>query len=258
MRMKFVMILLLALIFLQPNTNAQDSLASSFYQPYPDPKTRRPELLTNGFIDVLNYGQMNASARLFKLYLGNPTSFMIPVSIYSGVSANNFTGPQRSNEPLILNILNPLSGIFNLSFDALNYNNPRNVKLTKIGIQYQAGVRLLSFTNLQSLQTISFMNSFANVGMVVKTGAWEKNRVQNLGTSWLSARLIITAVNNYLREYLGNVYSKSHLWGISIGFGVEISRVVGIKGYYYRYVDINIPAFKIPVYQFTFNYSMGY
>jgi hypothetical protein len=50
----------------------------------------KPEVLNNGFIDVINNGQINGSARLIRLHIGEPGKFAIPLSFYSGVSANNF------------------------------------------------------------------------------------------------------------------------------------------------------------------------
>ncbi len=45
--------------------------AVSNYPPTPQPK--KPELFNSGFIDFQNSGQMNASARVFKIYIGEPT-----------------------------------------------------------------------------------------------------------------------------------------------------------------------------------------
>src|SRR5436190_16147424 len=53
-------------------------------------KPNKPEIFTNGFIDIINNGQINASARFIRLYIGEPGRFAIPLSLYSGVSANNF------------------------------------------------------------------------------------------------------------------------------------------------------------------------
>ena len=53
-------------------------------QPY------KPEILTSGFFDIVNNGQVNASARFIRLFIGEPGKFALPLSIYSGVSSNNF------------------------------------------------------------------------------------------------------------------------------------------------------------------------
>src|SRR5258706_651245 len=80
----------------------------------------KPEIFTNGFIDIMNNGQLNASARFIRLFIGEPGKFGIPLSIYSGVSANNFQGQpspmgQVSNDHLFNAFINPLSGMVNMS-----------------------------------------------------------------------------------------------------------------------------------------------
>ena len=111
----------------------RDSVAKSFdtlvrKQKQDDPISSKtiykPEILTSGFIDVISNGQVNASARFIRLYIGEPDRFAIPLSIYSGVSSNNFQGQQntfvsRANEQLVINFINPLSGLANLSIDGV-------------------------------------------------------------------------------------------------------------------------------------------
>lgn len=78
------------------------------------------ELFNSGFIDFQNSGQMNASARVFKLFIGDPKKFSLPISVYSGVSGNNInTGnaTHKGSEQMVLGLINPLGGIFNLSID---------------------------------------------------------------------------------------------------------------------------------------------
>ena len=94
----------------------------------------KPEILTSGFIDIVNNGQVNASARFIRLYIGEPGKFAIPLSIYSGVSSNNFPGQQntfvsRTNEQLVINFINPLSGLANLSIDGVIFSKKKFAKI---------------------------------------------------------------------------------------------------------------------------------
>lgn len=50
----------------------------------------KTEIFTSGFIDIMNSGQVNASARFIRLFIGEPDKFAIPLSIYGGISNNNF------------------------------------------------------------------------------------------------------------------------------------------------------------------------
>lgn len=55
-----------------------------------DTSFSKPELFNLGFIDIMNSGQVNASARFIKLYIGEPEKFSILVSFYGGISNNTF------------------------------------------------------------------------------------------------------------------------------------------------------------------------
>jgi hypothetical protein len=54
------------------------------------PIVKQPEIFTSGFIDIINNGQVNASARFIRLYIGEPGKLAVPISLYTGVSSNNF------------------------------------------------------------------------------------------------------------------------------------------------------------------------
>ena len=218
-------------------------------------RQKKPEILTNGFVDVMNNGQMNASARLFKLYLGEPAKFVVPISLFIGVTGNNLISAVRSNESLLLNIVNPLSGVMNISVDATHFLLKKGEPLTNFGLLYQFGGRLLSYTDMVSFQTVTFMNGFANAGFIFRTGAWEKNKTDNMGIFNASFKVLVIASNTMIEEFLRIPRDENTLWACSIGFGIEINKVVSIKTCYYRYLGIN-ELNKVPVYQLSFNYFM--
>lgn len=97
------------------------------------PIPKKPELFNSGFLDFQNGGQMGASARVFRLFIGEPNGFMLPVSVYAGVSGagiGNNPGAGRNANPMIMSIINPLSGSFNISIDHQMRFNRRSKKLT--------------------------------------------------------------------------------------------------------------------------------
>ena len=65
-----------------------------FIQSYAQIKSTKPEIFTSGFIDVMNTGQVNASARFIRLFIGGAGKFALPISFYGGVSNNNFVQQQ--------------------------------------------------------------------------------------------------------------------------------------------------------------------
>lgn len=232
-------------------------------------KPGKPEILTSGFIDVVNNGQISAAARFLRLSIGEPGRFVIPLSIYSGVSSNNFQNQQfpgglPSNEHLVSSLINPLSGLANISFDGILYTrkHPEHV-LTRAGVLYHAGVRILTGYRVGPVlepatgRPLNFLNSFASSGIYLQTGAWEKNNAANLGTFWLAGRYIFCYTGaKQLYEILPGANTNGLYHGWSAAWGVEISNLVNLKVIYYNYVKEPELDFTQPIYQFSFNYSL--
>lgn len=235
----------------------KDSVAKAAY---------KPEIFTNGFIDVMGNGQVNAAARLIRLYIGEPGKFAVPLSFYSGVSGNNFqngitlTG-DRSNEQLINNYINPLSGLINVSTEGVVFFR-KNAKTTKGGLLYHFGERVLTgnkvgpITSLGTGKPINFLNSFGSLGYYFQTGAWERSNAKNIGVCWIALRYIACYSNaSQIKSFLQDVETNGFYHGYSLAFGIEINSLVNIKAVYYKYNKAPEIEYALPIYQFSFNYS---
>lgn len=235
----------------------------------------KPEILTSGFIDIINNGQVNASARFIRLFIGEPGKFAIPLSIYSGVSANNFsstTSPGqnqqptyglRNNEHLVNGFINPLSGLLNVSADGIRYFKKQQTKLTKAGFIYHGGLRVLTgyrtglVSNPATGKPINFFNSFSTAGLYFQTGAWERNNAKNVGVFWLAGRYIFCKSSpKQLSEIIPGIVTNGFYHGWSLGGGIEINNLINIKVVYYKYVKKPEVEYSLPIYQFSFNYSL--
>lgn len=227
----------------------------------------KPEILNAGFIDVMQTGQVNASARLVRIYIGEPGKFSIPLSLYSGVSANNFQNQQnpmasRINDQLVSHYINPMSGLINLSIQGTNLFRRQPGRISGAGITYQLGERLL--TGYKSGQPgdpatgrpVNFMNTVAAAGIYFQTGAWEKN-INATGLCWLSVRYILShSSDDPLNEFSDFEGVKGICRAWSAGWGIDISNVLNVKMVVYKYIQVPGEIFRSAVYQFTFNYSM--
>jgi len=227
-----------------------------------------PEIFTSGFIDVMNNGQVNAAARFVRLSIGEPGKFSIPLCIYGGVSNNTFNGQQgsttsiqKSNDQLINQYINPLSGLINVSIDGITYFS-NSKKITKTGFMYQIGERVLTgyktgpASNPQTGRPSNFLNGFGTIGLYFQTGAWERNNAKNVGIFWMAARYIAThSSSKSINEFLPDVETNGLYHGYSLGFGVEINNLINIKAIFYRYVKKPEIEYYLPIYQFTFNYA---
>jgi hypothetical protein len=227
----------------------------------------KPEIFTSGFIDIVNNGQINASARFIRLYIGEPGKFAIPLSMYSGVSANNFqnqsslAGIQKSNDNLVNGYINPLSGLVNLSVDGILFFK-KTEKLTRAGLYYHFGERVLTgykvgpLTASQTGKPVNFLNSFACTGLYFQTGAWERSNAKNVGVFWLALRYIGCYSNpEQIRQFLPAINTTGLYLGYSMGLGVEINKLVNLKILYYKYTRKPEIDYSFPIYQFSFNYS---
>lgn len=219
---------------------------------------------------TINNGQVNASARLIRLFIGEPDKFSIPLSFYGGVSSNNFqntnSGGQlvKSNDHLVNQFINPLSGLVNISFEGIAFKRLDKNKLTKFGYIYQVGERVLNgikigpISNSQTGKPVNFLNSFVTTGLYFQTGAWEKANTKNVGIFWLIARYHICRTNTkQIKEFLPNIETNGIYHGYSIGFGVHVNNLVDIKAIYYKYIKAPEIDYDLPIYQFTFNYTMN-
>jgi hypothetical protein len=229
----------------------------------------KPEIFTSGFIDVVNNGQVNASARFIRVMVGEPGKFTIPLSFYGGVSNNNFQNPNdggqllRSNDHLVNQYINPYSGMINVSVDGIIYFT-KNKKISKVGLLYQFGERILTgtktglITNTQTGKPVNFLNGFESIGLYLQTGAWEKNNSKNVGIFWVALRQHLCYSNpSQIKTFLSEVQTNGLYTGYSVGFGVEIDRIVNIKAIYYKYTKAPEIDYGLPIYQFSFNYSLN-
>jgi len=231
-----------------------------------DTLTRKVEMFSSGFIDVINNGQINASARFDKLYMGEVGKFSIPISFYGGVSNNNFQQQtptfSKSNDHLVVQYLYPLSGLINVSIDDTKYLK-KTANLTKVGFTYRLGERILNGVRIGDItdphigKATSFLNTFGYGGLLFQTGAWEKINSKNVGIFWTVVRYHIcyTQAKN-IRNFLPAVETNGLYTGYSVGFGIEIDKVVNIKAIYYKYYKAPEIEYGLPIYQFSFNYMM--
>ena len=232
-------------------------------------KEYKPEILTSGFIDVVNNGQVNASARFVRLFIGEPYKFAIPLSIYSGVSANNFGNQNvnntstRGNIHLINNFINPMSGLINLSFENLVYFKKNYTGYTKSGFTYQIGARVLTgykqglISNQTTGNPVNFLSQFNTFGLYFQTGAWERDNAKNVGVFWVSIRyLMCHSSPDQLQEIMPSITTNGVYTGYSLGWGVDINKLINLKMILYKYTKKPEIDYSLPIYQFSFNYSL--
>jgi hypothetical protein len=230
-------------------------------------KYNKPEIFSSGFIDILNNGQVNASARLIRLFIGEPGKFSIPISVYSGVSSNNFQSLPvnsigNSNDQLITGLINPLGGLVNFSMEDIIFFRKMKHTLTGSGILYHSGMRLMTGYehtlpgDPQPPRPVNFVNLLGTGGVYFQTGAWDRNNARNVGICWLAGRYIISKSPAPIFEKFFQSNSNGFYEGWSAGWGIQINYLLDIKLVFYKYLKAPVPGNNDPIYQFSFTYSM--
>lgn len=269
MKRTILLIILFFTVFLQKG-KTQNTTSQKFLKQ--DSSVGKPEIFTSGFIDIINNGQVNASARLIKLFIGEPGKFSVPISFYGGVSNNTFQNQNgvsngqliKSNDHLVNQYINPMSGLINISIEGIAFKKKDEYKITRFGFIYQIGERVLNGVRIGQINNpltgkqTNFLNSFATTGLYFQTGAWEKTNTKNLGIFWLIARYhICKSSSKQIKEFLPDIQTNGVYHGYSVGFGIEINNLVNIKAIYYKYNKAPEIEYGLPIYQFTFNYAMN-
>ena len=250
--------------FAQEKNNTAQQLSNTSTHNINTNSFTKPDFFSSGFIDIINNGQVNAAARLIRLYIGEPGKLAVPVSVYSGVSANSFQSPftQESGREVLNALINPMSGLVNISMEDIILLKKSSLSVTRCGFLYHTGLRVLTgYKKAGQFDPFStpfhFLNGFAASGLYFQTGAWERNHPKETGLTWLVFRYLLSKTNIAVVNDPGQSGNEVRFYsGLSVGWGISITNLLGIKVVYYRYLKAIVPDALSAIYQFSFNYSL--
>ena len=78
-----------------------------------------------------------------------------------------------------------------------------------------------------------------------------------MGIFWLACRYIACqSSNKSIKEFLPDIQTNGFYHGYSVGFGIEINSLVSLKAVFYKYLKQPEMDYSLPIYQFSFNYSL--
>jgi hypothetical protein len=231
-----------------------------------DSTKKKIEIFNSGFLDIMNSGQVNSSARFLRLNIGEPNKFYLPLSLYGGITSNPLQNSSipvlKTNEHLVTGYINPLSGLINFSFEDILFRNKENAVSTKFGFSYQIGERVMYGVRIDSVNkqplftTVNFLNTYCSTGLFFQTQAWERDKNSNLGIFWISFRFHASRTGiKQLNSFLPKLNSNGIYTGYSMGFGVHITNSVDIKAIYYNYIKRPEIDYYNSIYQFSLNYT---
>ena len=200
-----------------------------------------PDWLSAGLMELGQGGQLQASARVVRLAIGEPGKWQLPLSVFSGVtqmgsaSLNSAGSGNRFNESITWQLYSPWSGVLNFGFEGQRLWSRWGTQST-LRFVFQFGERMLTgyrvgpasdpFTGKQQ----SLWNHYAVAGWVLQTGAWERANPKNIGRGWVMTRLHLSYSDPaQLQGFFPIAKLRGLYGGASLGVGIEVSRVVQIR-----------------------------
>ncbi len=192
-------------------------------------------------MEVGQGGQLQAAARIVRLFIGEPGKWQLPLSLYSGVAqpGTSSTGTNvsstRSNETITWQLYSAWSGMINLGFEGQRRWRSWGPQ-SGLRFVFQVGERILSGYRvsvpsdpLNGKQQLLW-NHYLVAGWVFHTGAWERSDPRNLGRGWVMFR---GHLNYSSPDVLRWLFPLPRLRGIygggSLALGIEVSRVVNLR-----------------------------
>lgn len=219
-------------------------------------EAQKPEVLAGGFVNYLSSGNMQASANLLKIYIGEPDAFYVPFFIYTGVSGDNLSAEKSLNELTVSDLINSAGGTVNASFNGLQNLYSKEGKLTKLRFNYNLGAKVVNGKDSINLDNKSVVNGFVNLGLFFQTGAWEPTDTDNIGMFWADAKMIAGFSSQEDMQLLFGQEMQGNLIGYSFGAGIAINKVIDVNLRISQYTNVsNIEAFKDPIIQFSLDYK---
>ncbi|MBM3432324.1 MAG: hypothetical protein FJX92_04880 [Bacteroidetes bacterium] len=203
--------------------------------------TEPPDWLSAGMMEWGQGGQLQASAPVVRLLIGEPGKWQLPLSVYSGVTqpgSNAVMGMvngSRSNESITWQLYSPWSGMMNVGFEGQKLCSNWG-SYSALRMVFQAGERVLSGYRVGALndpltgKQQFLWNHYAVFGWVIHTGAWERSNPKNLGRGWLMVRGHLSySAPEQLRGLFSLRDFRGLYGGASLGLGIEVSRVVHLR-----------------------------
>ncbi|MFM7672184.1 MAG: hypothetical protein ACKO6Q_06295 [Bacteroidota bacterium] len=100
----------------------------------------------------------------------------------------------------------------------------------QLGERVLRGYRIGAMNDPLTGRQQSLWNHYAVVGCVAHTGAWERSNSKNMGRGWLLLRGHLSySAPDQLRGLFPLTKFRGLYGGASLGFGIEVSRVVNLR-----------------------------
>lgn len=220
-----------------------------------DSESTNAEFFDKGYLDFFGSGNIQASAQLIKLNIGEPDKFQIPFYLFLSASGNSF-GDGEQNKNTIDNLLNPIGGIFNGTINKSGCLYETG-KYTFLKFNFQLSAKLLNGNTDLENENKLFFAGYSNAGLFFQTGAWVDEDKSNIGIFWMQAKLTSSFANKEdLIDLFGVNLTENNFFGYSLDLGIEIDNKIDLKAGVYQYWGNEaIDNFNKPIIKFSIDHN---
>jgi hypothetical protein len=213
------------------------------------------DLLARGFFDVVTSGQVQASAQVIKLRIGEPDGFSMPVYLLTGATRTTF-GNAEEAEAAVLDLVAPNGGFVNVMTNIYANLINSNTDVTSLKFTGSIGGRLISAREQSEGDVSIFGAGYAHAGLYFQTGARIVGPNPQDGIFWIQAAYSGSLLsNNQLQTYFGADAEAPR--GLRGELGIFIKERVNLKlGAFIPDAGKSLPALDKTLVRFAFDYNV--
>jgi len=218
------------------------------------------ELFDKGYFDFFTNGSVQGTAQLLKINIGEKDLFYLPLYFLAGASGNGFNlDSGSSNNNTVSNLLNPIGGLFNITWMGNKDLYKSNSEKTVLKISTQLSAKFLNSSDTLDNENKFLTSGYGNLGLFFQTGAWEPSDPDNTGILWIQFKGTYSFFfsDKNLNSIFGNNLEDKFFVGYSLDAGLEIDKRINFKIGIYQYLNNqNIENTKDPVIKISLDYSL--
>jgi hypothetical protein len=218
---------------------------------------KKLELFGRGLLDFGSEGQLQTTAQVIKINIGEPNKFNLPIYLLVG-SINGDIGTSNLNKSTVMSLINPVGGTLNLSTNYLINLYKSNSEITQIRLSGLLSGKLITGRNYSTSEPISNTSAYFDSGLYFQTGAWEENEgYKDGGIFWAQAKYSVSYLTDEnLQSYFGNNIS-SFPHGPRFEIGCFIQNRVNVKLSYYKAIGgDDIPTLDNSQFRIALDYNV--
>ncbi|MFH1679359.1 MAG: hypothetical protein ABIH26_01800, partial [Candidatus Eisenbacteria bacterium] len=149
------------------------------------------EMLGGGFVDYGLNGQIQASAEVVKIYVGEPDGFYLPLYLLTGATSGEL-GTDELNKGSVFDLVTPTGGTVNACTNAYLSVFSTRKHVTRVSLSGFLSGRLVAGRDINTTDSRLAPAVYADIGLTFQTGAWLANGTyEKGGIFWSQAKYAV-------------------------------------------------------------------